>query len=111
MLPLTAYSQESMPKNLFIKSTSKAFKTGSTPPKETIDIVRQGLGDCKLHYWGRIVEAQVAANLGKGVCMPIYPNENTKYPVLYIDGTPCLNHKKSDACLAWLIRPCDFLFK
>ena len=56
-----------------------------------------------LPYWGRVVDAKVASSLPRSMILPLKPLSPDS-PMLYLDGSQCCNVKKSDACLAWIVK-------
>ena len=71
-------------------------------------------GKFELDFWGRCVDAATAANTQRHLVMPItckegeYPHNAYGDLEIYLVGSECVNSQRSDACLAYLIKPIQF---
>lgn len=94
-----------------VKAGSVASKTRE---KEVFDLVRHAAGQSRMNYWGRIIDDKTARTVAKSQILPIklqvgrYPehlNPNVADSMLlYLDGSSVSNTKRSDCCVAWLVK-------
>ena len=124
MLPLLsrAYNHDDI-NSIYIQSVEppskgngdKKEKPGNA--KEKFELVRHVEGKpskdiiFELDFWGRCVDATTAATIQRHLVLPIYCKEGL-YPhsaygdlELYLAGDQCGNTQRSDACLAYMIKP------
>ena len=60
--------------------------------------------DVKLPFWGQVIDKQLAASMNHSMCLPL-GNNNSKGPILFVEGYSVSNIRRSDACVAWGIPP------
>jgi hypothetical protein len=82
-----------------VKSTIEVTRIGSRVETETGPPVV-----FELPYWGRVVDCAVAANMSRATLLPL-PNLSGDGPDLFLDGSANMNTKRSDCCMAWLVKP------
>ena len=64
-------------------------------------VVQAGQGECKILFFGRAVDAKLAANLTKNFVLPL--GGGGASPTLFLDGSLAQNCNRSDWSTAWSI--------
>ena len=97
---------------LAIRELAKAAEEETTEKAKKVkfDVVRFEMAnpserkDVKLPFWGQVIDKQPAASMNHSMCLPL-GNNNSKGPILFVEGYSVSNIRRSDACVAWGIPP------
>ena len=71
-------------------------------------------GSIELPYWGRVIDYSVASNMKRDVLLPLAVHRvkaggddgvdiKERVLTLYLDGTQCMNPRRSDFAVAWAV--------
>ena len=118
MLPLKEYS-DSANLNIYInpikaKVVKSAKESKDAKANDKFELIREGLLPGKvvqMSFWGRVVEGSVASSCQRHLVLPVKCQPD-KFPAtaygeleLFLLGDQVVNTKRSDACMAYLVRP------
>ena len=81
--------------------TTKGADTGKKGPQ--YELVRVAASDCKVPFFGRVIERTVANILKNDELLPVRCTKGGG-PTLYLEGSHTLNVKSTNYCAAWLAK-------